>query len=106
MLEKRAGEELFRKHVATVVAGGIAALLAEQAASGVGSSGEQPGATPRKPPAMAAGAAAGSTPAGTPQKDGGASGAVVGSRFIDTMTFLNDLGRWVSASVLNGGPAG
>jgi hypothetical protein len=54
MLEKRAGEELFRKHVATVVAGALAALHAEQlAAEGAAEGGDA------SPPQGAAGKAAG-----------------------------------------------
>ena len=115
MLEKRAGEDLFRKHVATVVHSGLAALAAEQAAAGGGSAGSgggtavSGGAAAPSPPAAVSGepgAAAAASPGVSPLKlvvvtGGGAGGGGAGgdaappSRLIDTMTFLNDLGRWV-----------
>ena len=110
MLERRAGEELFRKHVGDVVAGAIAAVQAEQAAvagtaSGAAGPSQSPAARP-SPAAGSEGAAAAASPgpaaAGVPgsspqqqkqQQRGGA--AQRASRLLDTMTFLNDLGRHV-----------
>ena len=98
LLEKRAGEELFRKHVATVVQGAVAALAAELGASGAGAGTVTGAAAADGTPGKAAGAAsAGAAPGPTPQKDGGGGGEgggpAPGSRFLDTMAFLNDLGR-------------
>lgn len=101
MLERRAGEELFRKHVATVVAGGLAALAAEsQPASGTSlAKGASTGAAP----------SASGPPAPSPLKeagsgDGGSAGPT-GSRLLDTMAFLNDLGRWVGGWTASVSPA-
>lgn len=96
LLEKRAGEELFRKHVATVVQGAVAALAAELGASGAGAGSVTGAAAADGTPGKAAGAAStGAAPGPTPQKDGGGEGGgpPPGSRFLDTMAFLNDLGR-------------
>ncbi len=95
MLEKRAGEELFRKHVSTVVAAGLAALAAEQAAA-AGKDGPAAAAAAAVATAVAA-PAAGAAGAAAAGADGG-SGTPVGSRLLDTMTFLNDLGRWASGT--------
>ena len=94
MLEKRAGEELFRKHVSTVVAAGLAALAAEQAAA---AGKEAPAASAGAAGAAAAAAAAGGAAA---QGDGGAGAAAAGSRLLDTMAFLNDLGRWAEGRII------
>ncbi|KAL4420393.1 hypothetical protein ABPG75_010049 [Micractinium tetrahymenae] len=97
MLEKRAGEDLFRKHVGNVVAAALAALAAEQAAAA--GAGEGAAAGTGAASAAAAGAvgaasgAAGPSPLKAGGPGGGGEGGVAPTRLLDTMTFLNDLGR-------------
>jgi hypothetical protein len=102
MLEKRAGEDLFRKHVGNVVAAGITALQAEQAAtSGAGAGRASKATAPAASPAAAAFPAGGAVPAGSPMQPGAAAAAEAansGTRLLDTMTFLTDLGRWAGES--------
>ena len=73
MLERRAGEELFRKHVENVVGAAVGGWLAAE----------------RRRAAAAQGGSSGG--------DGGGGGSGGGGRpwLLDTMSFLNELGRWV-----------
>ena len=89
LLEKRAGEELFRKHMGGVVASGLVALAAEQGAS------KPP--LPPKPRGEGGGgtgtAAAGGSPQQAAQEGGSAAGGAPSTRLLDTLAFLNELGR-------------
>lgn len=84
MLEKRAGEELFRKHVATVVGDALAARAAEQGKDGAA--------------AAAAAGPAESPPGAAPgQQQKGESSEGPPTFLLDAVKFLNGLGRWLRA---------
>ena len=87
-----------------VVAAGIAALQAEQAATAGGAAGASKATAAAACPAAAASPAGGGVPAGSPMQPAAAAGAAAevvssGTRLLDTMTFLTDLGRWAGALV-------
>lgn len=108
MLEKRAGEELFRKHVGDVVAAGIAALQAEQAGTAAAAAPGTPGSKAGGPAAASGTPGGDGVPASSPQqqqqqqREKEKEGVAAGTRLLDALTFMNELGRSVGQGLCHG----